>query len=217
MKSDAELFKDISDELHWTPDVDDTDIAVKASDGIVTLSGHVHSLEESAAAERATKRVAGVRALANELVVSIPESTKASDPEIARHAAEAIERELPHAAHLIRIVVHDGHVELEGTVEWQFQKERAGECIRKLRGVRTLSNLITLQGKTLAADIKERIGAALKRSAQLEAERIQVRVDGTQVTLEGRVRSWSEHEEAADMAWSAPGVAEVKNHLCVGP
>ena len=106
---------------------------------------------------------------------------------------------------------------LEGAVEWQYQKERAEECVRKLHGVRLVSNLITLKGKPVAIDIKERIAAALKRSAQLEAERIQVDVDGTQVTLKGRVRSWAEHEEAANMAWSAPGVLEVKNYLSVGP
>jgi osmotically-inducible protein OsmY len=217
MKSDAELLKDVTDELRWTPNVDDKDIAVKVTDGVVSLSGYVKSLDESAAAEKAVKRVAGVRALANDLLVSIPMSSMLPDPELARNAAEAIEQRLPHAAPLIRIVVHDGHIKLEGAVEWQYQKEQAEECVRKLHGVRFVSNLITLKGRPVAIDIKERIAAALKRSAQLEAERIEVDVDGTQVTLKGRVRSWSEHEEAANMAWSAPGVLEVKNYLSVGP
>lgn len=217
MKSDAMLLKDVTDELRWAPTVDDKDIAVKVTDGVVSLSGYVKSLDESAAAEKAVKRVAGVRALANDLIVSIPTSSMLPDPQLARNAAEAIEQQLPHAAPLIRIIVHDGQVKLEGAVEWQYEKERAEDCVRKLQGVRLVSNLITLQDKPVAADIQERIAAALKRSAQLEAERIRVEVDGTQVTLTGRVRSWSEHEEAADMAWSAPGVLEVRNYLCVGP
>jgi osmotically-inducible protein OsmY len=217
MKTDEELFRDVTEELHWTPAVDDTDIAVKVSDGVVSLSGYVRSLEESAAAEKAVKRVSGVRALANDLLVSVPMSSMLPDPELARNAAEVLEQQLPHAATHIRIVVHDGHVKLEGTVDWQYQKERAEECVRKLHGARMVSNLLTLKAKAIADDVKDRIAAALQRSAQLEAERIKVNVDGTQVTLTGRVRSWSEHEEAADTAWSAPGVMEVRNYLSVGP
>lgn len=217
MRYDADIFRDVTDELRWTPSVDDKDISVKVSGGVVTLSGFVNSLEEAANAVRAAKRVAGVRALADELIVNIPSTVRLPDPDIARSAAAALERELPQPAQSIRIIVHDGQVTLEGEVEWQYQRARAEECVRKLPGVRVLSNEITLRGKPVAADIKERIGAALKRSAQIDAEGINVDVDGTQVTLTGRVRSWSEHEEAADTAWSAPGVAKVRNHLSVGP
>jgi osmotically-inducible protein OsmY len=217
MRSDADILRDVTDELHWAPSVDDKDISVKVTDGVVTLSGYVKSLDEAGSAVRAAKRVAGVRALADELIVSIPSSAAVSDPDIARTAAAALEHELPNAAQAIRILVHNGQVTLEGQVEWQYQRARAEECVRKLAGVHFLSNEITLKGKPIAADIKERIGAALKRSAQIDAQGINVIVDGNQVTLTGRVRSWSEHEEAADTAWSAPGVLEVRNHLCVGP
>jgi osmotically-inducible protein OsmY len=217
MRTDADIYRDVADELRWTPTVDDKDISVKVNEGIVTLSGDIKSLAEATGAVRAVKRVAGVRAVADELQVRIPSSWMLPDPEIARNAAATLERELPQAAQAIRIIVHDGRVTLEGTVEWQFQKVRAEECIRRLHGVRVLSNQITLKDKPIAEDIKERIGAALKRSAQLDAEGIKVEVDGNEVTLTGRVHSWSEHEEAADTAWSAPGVLLVRNHLSIGP
>jgi osmotically-inducible protein OsmY len=217
MRTDADICWDVSEELRWTPAIDEKDIAVKVNEGVVALTGYVKSLDESTAAERAVKRIAGVRAIANDLRVSIPTGSMLPDPEIARNIADAIERELPRSAQEIRVIVHDGHVTLEGAADWQYQKERAEACIRKLTGVRLVTNLINLKGKPLASDIKERIGAAIKRSAQLEAEGISVTVDGTQVTLTGRVRSWSEHEAAAETAWSAPGVLEVKNQLCVGP
>ncbi len=217
MRYDADILRDVTDELRWTPTVDDKDISVKVTDGVVTLSGYVRSLEEAANAVRAVKRVAGVRALADELIVNIPTGIRLPDPDIARNAAAALERELPHAAQSIRVIVHNGQVTLEGEVEWQYQRTRAAECVRKLAGVWVLSNEIILKGKPVESDIKERIAAALKRSAQIDAEGINVVVDGSQVTLTGRVRSWSEHEEAADTAWSAPGVLEVRNHLCVGP
>jgi osmotically-inducible protein OsmY len=217
MRTDEDIRRDAAEELRWTPAIDETDIAVKVNEGVVTLTGYIKSFKESQAAERAIKRVAGVRAFANDLIVRLAADDTRSDPEIAREAADALELELPHSAHLIRIIVHDGHVTLEGMVDWQYQKERAEDCVHKLRGLTGVTNLIVLKARPVASDIKERIGAALKRSAQIDAESISVAVDGSEVTLTGHVRSWSEHESAAETAWSAPGVLEVKNNLCVGP
>lgn len=215
MKTDAEIARDVTEELHWTPEINDKDIAVKANKGVVVLSGFVNTMLERAAAERATKRITGVRALANDLQVR-PLSTDARpDPELARAAADAVQRELPYSAHLIQITVQEGAVTLEGMVEWAYQKERAEEAIASLRGVKRITNLLVLKGKPVAADLKQQIGAAFKRSAQLDAESINVEINGNEITLSGKVHSWAEHETAADIAWCAPGITQVRNHICV--
>lgn len=216
MKNDEEIARHVAEELRWTPDVDEQDIAVKVTDGVVTLSGFVKSLRECGVAERAAKRITGVRALANDLQVRAESDGGLTDPDLARAAADAIERELPWSAQLVRISVHDGEVTLEGTVDWAYQKSRAATAVSSIRGVKRVTNLINLHGKPLAADIHEQIAAAFKRSAQIDADSVQVDIDGDEVTLTGRVHSWAEHEAAAEIAWCAPGVKHVKNHICVG-
>lgn len=214
---DAEICRDIVEELRWTPSVDENDIAVKVSQGIVTLTGSVPSLAERYGAERAVKRIPGVRALANDLQIRPNSAGRRSDSAIARSVAEAIEHELPYSAHLIRIVVEDGAVRLEGVVDWEYQKLRAEEATRTVRGVGSIANLLTLKTKPMARDIKERIDAALTRAAQMDAEHIQVEIEDDEVTLSGRVRSWAEHEAAAECAGSVPGVGRVRNNISVGP
>ncbi|HVY79591.1 MAG TPA: BON domain-containing protein [Steroidobacteraceae bacterium] len=217
MTNDAEIAHNVVEELRWTPELDDKDIAVKVTDGVVTLTGFVSTLLERAAAERAAKRVVGVRALANDLEVRPLSADLRSDPDLARAAADIIERELPHSARSIRITVRDGKVTLEGCVDWAYQKTRAGDAIASLRGVRGISNLIALKGKPVAADIRQQITAAFKRSAQIDADNVNVEINGNEVTLTGKVHSWTEREAAAEVAWCAPGVMHVKNHICVGP
>jgi osmotically-inducible protein OsmY len=216
MKNDDEIARHVVDELRWAPELDERDIAVKVTDGVVTLTGFVSSLREASDAERAAKRIAGVRALANDLQLRPGNGEAVADPELARLAADALERELPFSAPLIRISVHEGAVTLEGTVEWGYQKTRAAEAIANIRGVRRLNNLITLKGRPLALDIKDQIAAAFQRSAQLDANSITVDINDDTVTLKGHVHSWAEHEAAAEIAWCAPGVRHVKNHICVG-
>jgi osmotically-inducible protein OsmY len=218
MRSDAEICGDVTEELRWTPYVDETDIAVKVTEGVVTLTGFVKSFDERCSAERAVKRITGVRALANDLEIRLRTGDSRSDPEIARAAATALEHELPYSAHLMRIVVEKGRVTLEGVVDWQYQKERAEQAIRALRGLTGVTNLLSLKGgMPVASDIKLQIAGALQRSAGIDADRINVEINGSEVTLTGRVHSWSEHESAAETAWSAPGVTQVRNYICVGP
>ncbi len=214
---DQDLWRDVVEELRWSPEIDETDIAVKVNEGVVALTGFVRTLEEHAAAERAVKRVTGVRAIANDLRIRAAEGTGHTDPELARAAAAAIERELPHSAQMIRIVVENGVVRLEGVVSRQYQKEYAQEALAGVPGVVSVRNLLKVEGVPSAADIREQITTALKRSAEIDAERIGVDLVGNKVTLTGHVRSWSEHEIASECAAAIPGVMEVQNNISVGP
>jgi osmotically-inducible protein OsmY len=213
--NDAKIERDVAEELRWTPEIEDEDIAVRVSRGVVTLTGFVATLRERAAAERAAKRVSGVRALANDLEVRPSGPGTRSDPELARAAADAIEHELPYSTRLIRITVREGEVTLEGTVDWAYQKSRAENAIANLPGVKRIANLIALKGKPIAADIRQQIAEAFKRSALLDANSINVEINGAEIVLSGNVRSWSEHEAAADIAACAPGITLVRNHISV--
>jgi osmotically-inducible protein OsmY len=215
--TDQDIWRNVVEELRWSPEIDETDIAAKVNQGVVTLTGFVRTLKEHCAAERAVKRVSGVRALANDLCVRAADDAGHTDPELARAAAAAMERELPHSAHIIRIVVENGVVRLEGVVPHQYQKEYAQNALSSVPGIVSVRNLLEVQGAPSASDIREQIATALKRCAEIDAERIGVDLVGNKVTLTGHVRSWSEHEIAGECAGSIPGVMEVQNNIAVGP
>lgn len=217
-RSDATIKKDVENEIKWDPAVeDDSRIAVTVKDGIVTLTGFTTVYMDSHYAEKAAKRVAGVKAVANDIKVKLV--SERTDPEIAEDAVKAVKRELPNASDKIKIVVKDGWLKLEGECEWYFQKEWAERAVRSINGVRGVSNLIEVKPKARpsAPDIKNKIEEALVRSAQVDADRITVEVDGAEVTLRGTVRTWAERQEAQRSAWSAPGVSMVNNQITVSP
>jgi osmotically-inducible protein OsmY len=217
MRSDLDIKRDVEAELHVNPDIDATDIAVAVKGGVVTLSGYVRSYMQRWEAEKTAKRVTGVVAVANDIEVRLPIFNQRPDPEIARDAVSAIQNRLPYSSDHIRVVVRDGWVTLEGSVEWNYQRERAEEAVRYLRGVKGVSNLIQLQPRIPPSEIKHRIEEAFRRSAELDANRINVEADGDTVVLRGTVRSWAEKEAAARAAWQAPGVIRVDNQLVVSP
>ena len=217
MRGDSDIRRDVEAELHWSPRVDHTDIAVKVLGGVVMLMGFVRNYSERFEAEMATRRVAGVKGIANDIEVRMPFGEGPTDPEIARGAVDAIKLQLPQAWQDIQVVVREGRITLEGEVPWNYQREQAASAVGALRGVRGVANLIRIKPQVAPREIKNRIQDAFRRSAQVDANRIVVEADGGQVTLKGKVRSWAEREEAQQTAWSAPGVVTVRNQIEVGP
>ena len=215
LKSDSELERDVKEELRWNPDLDATDIAVSAHNGAVTLTGFVRSYKDKYEAEGAAKRVAGVIAVANDLKVRIPSVHERPDPEIARDAATAIKNYLPISYEQIKAVVKDGWVTLEGEVEWQYEQQAAETAVRRLQGVKGVSNLIKIKPRVKPSDIKRKIQEAILRNAALDANQIIIETNGSVVILKGKVRSWAEREEAERVAWRAPGVTKVEDHIVV--
>jgi len=216
MRTDSEIERDVVEELKWNPDLDSTDIAVTVKDGVVTLAGFVKSYVDKTEAEVAAKRVAGVVAVANDIAVRLPATDERPDPEIAREAVASL-NQLPISAERIKVVVKNGWVTLEGTVEWHYQRNIAEAAVGYIRGVKSVTNLIGLRPRAEPIEIKKRIEEAFRRSAEIDANHITVEANGSEVVLKGSVRSWAEREEAERGAWAAPGVTKVEDRLVVSP
>ena len=215
MKTDAQLKHDVTAELEWEPAINASHVGVAVNDGVVTLTGHLDTFAEKYAIERAVQRVAGVKAIAVEVDVKLDPGHKRSDSEIAAAAESALKWHSFVPADRIQVKVEKGWVTLRGEVDWNYQRENAERAVRHLTGVVAVTNLITLKVTTTPANVATRIRDALARHAEHEAKHIEVVVNGSVVTLRGRVDSWAERNAAHGAAWSAPGVLSVVNEITV--
>jgi len=215
MKTDLELKKDILAELAYEPSVKVTDIGVLVKDGVVTLNGYATSYGEKCNAESAAKRVAGVKAIADDIEVKLPDSQRQTDGDIAAMAASQIKAFVMIPEGAVKITVRDGWIMLEGEVEWKYQQDYAENAVQHLTGVKGVTNLVTIKPSLAPAGIQLAITSAFERSAVLDAKNIKVETIGNKAVLRGKVRSYAEREEAERAAWAAPGVVAVDNQIKV--
>jgi osmotically-inducible protein OsmY len=214
MRTDSEIESYVREELRWDPDLEPSDIAISVKDGVVALAGFVRSYIERYEAEKAAKRVAGVIVVANDIEVRLPGLDQRPDPEIARDAATALKNQLPVSYEQIKAVVRNGWLTLEGDVEWQYQRQTAEQAVRRIKGVKGVTNDIKIKPRVEPSDIKQNIMDAFRRSAEVDANQITVETRG-EVILKGKVRSWTERDEAERAAWRAPGVTNVEDRIVV--
>jgi osmotically-inducible protein OsmY len=215
IKSDTEIKNDVLSELRYEPRVKVADIGVLVKDGTVTLNGFATSYGEKWDAVKAVKRIGGVKAIADDIEVKFPESLRRNDGDIATAAANQIEWSTTIPQGSVQVTVSEGRITLEGQVEWWYQKDAAEDGVRYLAGVNRVFNLITIKPKVTPAKIEAAIEAAFERSAVLDAKKIEIETSGNKVTLTGKVRNYTERDEAERVAWAAPGVYSVDNQLAV--
>lgn len=213
MKTDAQIQKDVMDQLKWEPYLTASEIGVAVKNGVVTLSGQVSSYSKKIAAENAAKKIKGVKAIAEDIQIGVSAMKDRTDTEVATAVLNALKWHTGVQDEKVKIKVENGIVKLEGEVDWEYQKSNAKTAIENLSGVRSVINLISVKPRVTSANIEQKISSAFHRSATIDSDRIVVDVQGSRVILKGSVRSYAEKEDAEDAAWAAPGVTAVDNRI----
>jgi osmotically-inducible protein OsmY len=213
--NNSSLRSDIEAALEFEPGLDAASIGVTVKDGVATLTGHVDSYAQKAAAEHAAAQVKSVRAVAEEIEVRLPFEAQHDDDEIARRALNVLTwgAYLPDKS--VQVKVADGWITLTGMVDWRYQRRSVEEAMEWLGGVKGITNLIAVKPSGISENVRERLVEAYRRNADLESSRIIITVNDGKVTLSGTVKTWGDRLTAADAAWAIPSVTEVNDNLMV--
>ena len=217
MKSDGQIKKDVLDELKWDAEIDESKVGVIVSNGALTLTGHVPTYRQKMAAKDAAKRVAGVNAIVDEVDVRLESVHHTTDEGLAERISSVIKWNVSSPSKPIKAEVRNGIVTLTGEVEWQYQRANILKNVQHVSGVIGVVDQVGVKPRVSAIDIQDRIKAALKRHADVEASRISIAVNNGTVTLSGSVESLAEMDLAENAAWAAPGVSRVVDNLSVAP
>lgn len=214
MVANGKLYTHVMEKLRFEPNIDESriTIAIKGED-IVILGGKVESYSEKRLAEEAVKKIEKVKGVANEIEVDMTASYKRDDAEIVKAALESLKWTFLVPNEKIKVTAKDGHLELTGEVEYNYQKERAEQVVEDLYGVMSVANNIKIKSSINPIEVKEKIIKEFERNARIDANNVQVEVEGSKVILKGSVRNFDELNEARDAAWSIPGVNSVSDQL----
>jgi osmotically-inducible protein OsmY len=215
--TDKDLKRHVESALEWEPSIDAANVGVSIENGVVTLRGDVKSYSERMTAERAALHVYGVKGVANEIVVRLGTAFERTDTDLAQTAVSALEWNTLLPENHVTVSVASGWLTLNGTLDWQYQKDAAARAVRELMGVKGVTNAITVKPRVKTTDVRDKIEAAFRRSAELDARRINVTAENSKVILSGSVHSWMERKEAERAAWAAPGVTSVDDRLAIVP
>jgi len=214
MKNNQDLQKDVQDAIKWDPLLKSAEISVGAKDGLITLSGIVKSYPDKLQAETIAKSVCGVKAIVEHITVNTGNHDGISDEEIAKDILAALKLIGVHSDH-IQVQVEEGHVTLDGEVQYNFQKEASGNAAGNVKGIKILTNNISVKAETNNDLERKVVEHALLRYSSTADQNIRVKVSGNTITLNGAVYSFYQKEEAAKIAWNAPGVLMVNNELVI--